>query len=119
MQRNAVVIHIVGTGSLDKSNLTDFLATLAQNTPQKTGVYEKISLTSGLIGQYTIPGSAWKEFGDMKQADEGQRKEFLLNQLEDASGQPLVSLSSTMTAEAQSAEKEKVWEQFVAQFTRS
>jgi hypothetical protein len=119
VQKNAMVIHILGSGSLNKSNLTDFLVTLARNTPQQTGIFERISLTSGLMGQYTISGSAWKEFGDMKESGETQQKEFLLNQLEDASGQPLLLLNSTMTAEAQRAEHEKIWAGFAASFTRS
>ena len=119
MQRDAMVIHILGTDSLNKSNLADFLVALAHSTPQQNGVFERISLTSGLMGQYSLSGSAWKELGDMQQADETQRKEFLLSQLGDASGQPLLSLSSTTTMEAQNAEKEKVWATFVARLTRS
>lgn len=118
VQSDALVIHIRGSDSLNQSNLTDFLMTLARSTPQRNGVFERISLTSGFSSQYTISGSDWKEFGDMSQADEAQRKEFLLNQLSDAAGQPLVSLiNSTMTTEAQRAEKEKIWTAFVAQLT--
>jgi hypothetical protein len=119
VQKNALVIHIMGSHLLNKSNLTDFLVALAHSTPQNTGVFERISLTSGFSSQYSISGSDWKEFGDMAQASEDQRKEFLLNQLGATDGRPLVSLNSTMTAEAQRAEQEKIWAAFVAQLTHS
>ncbi len=119
VQRDALVIHILGSSSLDQSNLTDFLVTLAHNTPQQAGVFERVALTSGFMGQYTLSGSAWKEFGDMQQASEGQRKDFLLRELGNASGDPLISLNPTVTAESQGVERKKIWTEFVARLTHS
>jgi hypothetical protein len=49
----------------------------------------------------------------MGEADAARQKEFLLNQLENDSGQPL--LNSAATTE----EKEKIWAAFAAQLLRS
>jgi len=117
VQSNTVVIHILDSHSLNEANLTDFLVALAHSTPQETKVFERISLTSGLLGEYSLSGSDWKILGDMGQADAARQKEFLLNQLGDASGRPL--LNSAATAEQQTAEREKIWAAFVAQFVRS
>jgi len=118
MQPDALQIHVLGSGALSKSNVVDFMVALAQSTPQTTHVFKRISLSSGLQAQYTISGFAWNELGSMKQADESERKEFLLAQLADAYGQPLLNLNSAMTVDQQNAEREKVWETFLAYFSQ-
>jgi len=119
MQRDALEIHILGSGSLNESNLNDFLVALAHATPQTTHTYQRISLSSGLQGQYTISGLVWKDFGDMEQASATERKEFLLDQLDDSSGHSLLNLNSTMTSQEQEAAREKVWAALVDYFTHS
>lgn len=117
MQRDALEIHIFKSPAIDKTNLTSFLVAVAHSTPQKDRVFERISLTSGFMGQYSMAGSTWKEFGDMGQADPEQQKKFLLDQLIDSSGQSLVYVTPNMTSEAQNAAREKAWNAFVADFT--
>ena len=51
----------------------------------------------------------------MGQDSEAQRKEFLLAQMDDASGQPLMP-ESTLSEAAQQAARDQVWNAFVAHF---
>jgi len=52
----------------------------------------------------------------MRDQDKVQRKEFLLDQMGNASGQPLMP-ESTLNEAAQQAGRDKVWAAFVAHFT--
>ena len=77
-----------------------------------------MALTSGWEGQYSFSGYAWKQLGDMAQDDEAQRKEFILDQLGNAGGAPLAATTTTLSETAQQAQRDKVWESFVAQFAK-
>jgi len=119
MQPNVLVIHIPASATLTADNLADFLVTLAHSTPQDPitrDIFERVALTSGWKAQYTFSGYSWKELGDMGQDDEAQRKEFLMTQICDASGQPLMP-ESTLNEDAQQAARDQVWETFVARFS--
>jgi hypothetical protein len=48
--------------------------------------------------------------------DEAQRKEFLMTQMCDASGQSIMP-ESTLNEEAQQAARNQAWETFVARFS--
>ena len=116
MQPNVIVIHIPASSTITSDNLTDFLVSLARSTPQNpiTGsLFDRVAITSGWTVQYSFSGGAWKSLGE---ESEGQRKEFLLDQMDDASGQPLLSKSASNDATRQ-AEREKIWDAFVAHFT--
>ena len=52
----------------------------------------------------------------MRHESEAQREEFLMAQMEDASGQPLMP-ESTLNKKAKHAKRDQVWNAFVAQFT--
>jgi hypothetical protein len=119
VQPNAMVIHIPASSKITPDNLTDFLVALARSTPQDPitrDLFERIALTSGWTAQYSFSGYTWKQLGGMGQEGEAQRKEFLLAQMNDASGQSLMP-ESTLSEAAQQAAREQVWETFVAQFT--
>jgi len=122
MQTEALVIHLPPSSVVTSSNLTDFFVTLARNTPAApltSDPFERVSLTAGWIGQYSITGHAWKEFGEMGQENEAQRKEFLLDRMEDVGGRPLITPNPNLDDAAQQAARDKIWEAFVRNFTGS
>lgn len=119
MQPNVMVIHIPSSSALTHDNLTDFLAALARSTPEAPfgdHSFDRIALTSGWMGQYSFSGHDWKQLGEME--DVAQRKAFLLDQMSDAAGQPLLSGNSTLDEFARQAERDKIWAAFAAQFIR-
>jgi hypothetical protein len=119
MQPNVIVIHIPASATLTPDNLTDFLVTLAHSTPQNPitrDLFERVALTTGWTAQYSFSGYTWKELRDMGHDDVAQRKEFLMAQMCDAGGQPLMP-ESTLNEEAQQAARDQVWETFVTHFT--
>jgi len=118
MQSSALEIHIPASSALNESNLSGFLVALAHATPQTGHPYQRVSLTSGLQGQYAVTGLVWKDLGEMGQANTAEQKEYLIDQLQDPSGRSLVTLNSTMTPQEQAAVREKAWAAVVANFTR-
>jgi len=119
MQPNVMVIHVPASSKINSDNLTDFLVALAHSTPQNPitrDLYERVALTSGWTAQYSFSGGSWKQFGDMVHEDSAQRKEFLMNQMNDAAGQPVMP-ESTLNEAAQQAMRDQVWDKFVAHFT--
>jgi hypothetical protein len=118
MQPNVMVIHIPASSTITPGNLTDFLVTLAHGTPQNPmsqEPFERVALTSGWIAQYSFSGYIWKELGDMRYESEARRKEFLMDQMGDAGGQPLMP-ESTLNETLQKAMRDQVWETFAAHF---
>jgi hypothetical protein len=121
LQPNVIVIHVPKTNAITNENLTDFLVALAHSTPSiplSSNLFDRVALTSGWTASYTLSGYAWKQLGDMGKDDEAQRKEFLLDQLADAVGDPLITSRSNEDEATLLAEREKVWDTFAAQFVR-
>jgi hypothetical protein len=121
LQPDALVIHVPVSPMLTSANLTDFLQVLAHGTPPApTGKnpFDNVSLTTGWTGHYSFAGYAWQEFGDMAGLDEAHKRAFLLDNLRDSSGRPLVSPSGALDPAAQQAERDKAWTEFAAYFTR-
>jgi hypothetical protein len=119
VQTNVIVIHIPTTTKLTKAKLTDFLVALAQNTPSmpmSENAYGRVALTSGWTANYTLPGYAWKQLGEMGKDDVAQRKEFLLDSMGGPAGEQLVTPLPNQSEASLQAEREKVWDIFVAQF---
>ena len=119
IQPNVIVIHVPASSALTPDNLTDFLVALAHSTPQNPitrDLFGRVALTSGWTAQYTFSGYSWKELGDMSQESETQRKEFLMAQICDASGQSLLPESS-LSEEARQAQRDQVWDTFATHFT--
>lgn len=117
-QPNTMVIHIPISPAITPENLTGFLVALAHGTPQNPvnrDLFERVVLTSGWTGQYSFSGYSWKQLGDMRDESEAQQKEFLMAQVGDASGQPLMT-ESTLDEAKQQARGEQVWAAFVAHF---
>jgi len=122
IQPNVIVIHIPASSALTSANLTDFLVSLARSTPpipMSDNSFQRVGLTSGWTSTYTLSGYAWKQLGEMGRDEEAQRKEFLLDQLGNAVGEPIMAGRSQSDEAAQQADRDKVWNAFVAQFTRS
>jgi len=121
MQPNVLVIHIPSSATVTRANLTDFLVALARSTPQapfSSNLFDRVALTTGWTGRYSFSGYTWKEMGEMGKDDEAQRKEFLLDQMGDASGQSLMP-ASTLNEDEQQVGRDQIWETFVSYFTRS
>jgi hypothetical protein len=118
LQPNTMVIHIPASPAITAENLTDFLVALAHGTPQNPinrDLFERVVLTSGWTGQYSFSGYSWKQLGDMQDESEAHRKEFLMAQIGDASGQPLIA-ESNLDEAAQRARRDQAWQTFVANF---
>jgi hypothetical protein len=121
IQPNVIVIHIPGSSTVTKDNLTDFLIAVAHSTPtvpMSGNLYARIALTSGWTADYSLTGYAWKQLGDMEKEDEAARKEFILDQLGDATGDPLVVATPNEDETKLQAERDKVWDAFAAKFAR-
>jgi hypothetical protein len=119
VQPNVVVIHIPNSATVTSQNLTQFLVALARSTPQSPishDLFARVALTSGWMAQYSFSGYNWNQLAGMAKDSEDQRKEFLMDQMGDAGGQPLVP-ESTLNQAAQQASRDKVWNDFVAHFT--
>jgi hypothetical protein len=117
MQPNVMVIHIPASLKITPDNFADLLVALAHSTPLNPitkDFYERIALTSGWTAQYSFSGNEWKELGDMG-PDEAQRKEFIMDQLGDAGGQPLMP-ESTLSEDIQQARRDQVWKTFMNHF---
>jgi hypothetical protein len=119
MQPNVMVIHIPPSTQITPETLPAVLVALARSTPDNPitrDSFARIALTSGWTAQYSFSGESWKQLADLDQETEEQRKEFLMAQMDDASGQSLMP-ESTLNEEAQQAKREQVWKAFVAHFT--
>lgn len=120
VQPNVLVIHVWSASSLKSDQLTPFLVALAHSTPQSpvtNTVFDRVAITSGWLGEYSFSGYAWKQLGQMGQDDPGEQRGFVMNQLGDAAGQPLVP-PSTLNPEAQQAMHDKIWNTFAAKFSQ-
>lgn len=122
MQPNVLVIHIPPSSTLKDDNLMDFLVALAHSTPSAPlsgNVFERVVITPGYTGRYSFSGYAWKQLGDMTKEDDAQRKESLLADMGNASGEPVMSGNSNLSDEAQRAARDKLWADFAAQFVKN
>ena len=122
IQPNVLVVHVFPNSHITAANLADFMVALARSTPDAPishNAFDRVALTSGWVGTYSFSGYAWKQIGDMDKDDAAQRKEAILDQLGNASGQSLVAGSSTLSDADLQAQREQLWRQFVAQFTHS
>jgi hypothetical protein len=119
MQPNVMVIHVPHSGKITPANLTKFLAALAHSTPLSPvsrDLYSRVALTAGWTAQYSFSGYGWKQLGDMENEDEAQRKEFLMDQMDDAGGQPLMP-ETTLNEQVRQSKRDQVWNDFVTYFT--
>jgi hypothetical protein len=119
-QPNVIVIHVPASSTLNDTNLSSFLVALAQSTPPGPlgRPYERVAITSGWTGKYSFSGLAWKELGDMGTDDEAARREFILDQIGNAGGEPLITGTAAMTDEALQARREKTWQNIANEFIR-
>jgi hypothetical protein len=120
MQPNVMVIHIPASDKITPETITDFLVALAHSTPRNpiTGDYfERVALTSRWTAQYSFAGSAWKQLGDMQQDSANDRRDRILEDGSDASGEPLLG-ASTLNEAAQEARRQSAWNNFVANFVK-
>jgi hypothetical protein len=121
LQPNVIVIHIPRSAAITPDNLVDFLVTLAHNTPENQltrDIYARVALTSGWTAQYSFSGYNWMQLGEMTHDSEGQRKEFIMAQMGDGNGDPVLP-ESTLNQQMSETEREQVWNAFIAHFTAS
>ncbi len=114
IQPNVIVIHISGHRQADAGHA------LAHSTPDNmltNDLFQRVALTSGWTAQYSFSGYSWKELGDMKSASDAERKEFIMAQISDASGQPLTP-ESTLSQPMQDTQRERAWKEFIGHFTK-
>ena len=118
VQPGELVIHVPVSSAITSDNFPDFLAALAHSTPPSpiTGsLFDRVALTSGWTAQYSFSGSDWKQLGRMEQKGRGQRKEFLLATMDDASGHSLMPEPS-LNEDARQVKIDRVWDDFVSKF---
>ena len=120
VQPNVIVIHVRPSEGITDENFTKFLVALAHNTPtnpiSNVG-FNRVALTSAWTADYSFSGHAWHELSDMGAESETVRKEFIMDQLASASGEPLMP-QSNLNGEAQAAKREKIWNAFMHSFMK-
>jgi hypothetical protein len=115
VQPGDLLIHVPASSALNESNFSEFLVALAHSTPPRpigTEGFDRVSLTSGWIGRYSFAGMAWQELGDMGAQDAQAQKNFILDQVDTASGQSLAGVTMDPIT------REKVWKSFVRDFAK-
>ena len=118
VQPNVLVIH-VRTAPLTADHLSDYLVTLAHNTPQSPfshQAFDRVAITTGWLAHYTITGGNWQQLGDMPHDNKDAQKNLLLDFLCDGGGQKLVEVSPLLDHDAVKAERDKVWSTVTAYF---
>lgn len=115
IQPGALMIHILPSPQVTAENFPTFLATLARRTPSRPGgdIFDRVSITPGWLGRYSFAGTAWDQLGSMVHEDPAKQRDFILSQLDSASGTPLLA------PDASDEMRDKVWAGFVGDFTRS
>jgi hypothetical protein len=119
VQPDMVVIHVPRSSSINADNLTQFLVALAKSTPSKpfsSSTYNRVALTTGWTGQYSFSGGDWQQLGEMEHEDPAQQKEFVLDQIGNVSGDPLMAADPTLDDAALAAKRDKVWSDLVSYF---
>jgi hypothetical protein len=117
LQPNVLVIHIPPSAAITPANMLDFLATLARNTPRDpiaTLVFERVALTPGWKVQYSFSGVSWTKLGTIPSKGD-QRLDYLMSQLDNASGEPLLK-ATTLNQATRNVQRDRLWNAFVAQF---
>jgi hypothetical protein len=114
VQPGMLVIHIRHSPTLTAENFPGFLTALARSTPPKPvgdEYFDRVSLSPGWKGSYSFSGIAWSQLARTNGANDLQKeKDLILDQLGDASGQPLAG------PDAAADQRDAVWTQFVATF---
>jgi hypothetical protein len=109
-QRDTLVIHILPTSELTSDNFADFLFAAASSTPPApfgATDFNVIELTPAWRGEYAFTGEDWRHLAQMTSSTTQDRKDFILEHIDDAGGQKLV---------ADPAAGEKVWENLTGSF---
>ena len=119
VQPSVMVVHIPPTTKITSDNFADVLVALARSTPSNPishDPFERIALSSGWTAQYSFSGTGWRQLGEEDQESEAQRKEFLLRQIDDAAGEPLLP-ESTLNPDAQQVKRDQLWNTLISTFT--
>jgi S1-C subfamily serine protease len=112
-QTDKLVIHVLPTNELDSSNFADFLYSAANGTPAPpfgSKAFSVVELTPSWRGQYAFSGADWQKLGQMTSSSSDARKDFVLDHIDDPTGQPLVA------ANAESATRNQIWQNLVQAF---
>jgi hypothetical protein len=111
-QRDTLMIHVLPTSELAADNFADFLFTAASCTPSPpfgAADFNVIELTPGWRGEYAFNGADWRHLAQMTSSTAQDRKDFILEHIDDAGGQKLVSATDPSAGD-------KVWDNLVASF---
>jgi hypothetical protein len=117
VQPGRLVIHVLSVPGVDEKNLADFLFTVAKSTPEQPlnhQPFETVALTSAWNDEYVVSGADWHQLGQMDAASPEQRRNFLLDHVDDAARHPLVEDSKTLGMAELAAARTKAWQELVA-----
>ena len=93
-QRDKLMIHVLPTSELKPDNFADFLFALASSTPPPpfgATQFTVIELTPGWRGAYAFTGDDWQHLAKMTSGTAQDRKDFILEHIDNASGDKLVA----------------------------
>jgi hypothetical protein len=117
VQPGRLVIHVLSVPGVDEKNLADFLFTLAKSTPAQPfnhQPFETVALTPAWNDEYVLNGADWHRLGQMDAASPEQRKNFLLDHVEDAARHPLLEDSKALGMADMATARTKAWQELAA-----
>jgi hypothetical protein len=109
-----LVIHVPKSAAINRDNLAQFLSTLAHCTPPRPFTqepFDRVSIGSGWAGRFSFPGAAWTDLGKLTDSPYEQQ-DFILSEVDDASGQPLAPAGVT------SEVRDQAWAALLREFTK-
>jgi hypothetical protein len=119
VQPGALIIHTLPNHELNVDNLADYLCTLAQSTPAQPlnkKPFEIVALTSSWFGQYAMTGNDWRRLAAMDESKADQRKNFIIDHLDNIAGQPLIRHADRLGSFDLKKARTKVWQDLTAAF---
>lgn len=118
-QVNVIVIHLRPTDKVTHDNFTQYLAAVANATPDRpmsTLAFGTVSLASGWGADYYISGRNWRRLAKPDITDD-ERRAILIEGVYTSSGDKLVP-KSNLDASGQQALEVKRWNDFITTFVR-
>jgi hypothetical protein len=119
VQQDTILIHVIPDPSITADNLADCLFLIAQGTPMQplaSKPFKVVALTPALKGLYAMTGEDWQQFAKMTKATREDRKNFLLDHLDNVVGQPMIPDASKLAPDDLKASRQKLWEMLLASF---
>jgi hypothetical protein len=115
-QPDVLSIHVLPNHRLNADNLADFLFTVAASSPPpRIKPFATVQLSPGWQDAYSLSAEDWDDLAKMDGNSSEGRRDFVLDHLDDATGNPLLTpdkLTSAQLAEA----RQKLWDEVIAAF---